>query len=56
MPEAGPYFEALSQHLAEYNDAPVLDGYTYLKRTIAEVVKGDDNQSSAVAGTNRTPG
>ena len=42
MPEAGPYFEALRQHLAvEYNDAPVLDGYTYhLKRSIAEVVKG----------------
>jgi hypothetical protein len=42
MPEAEPYFEALRQHLAVgYNDAPVLDGYTYhLKRTIAEVVKG----------------
>src|SRR5216110_1707172 len=40
-PDAGPYFEALRQHRAvEYNDAPVLDGYTYrLKRTIAEVVK-----------------
>ena len=32
MPEAAPYFDR--QHLAvEYNDAPVLDGYTYhLKR------------------------
>ena len=39
MPEAAPYFEALRQHLAvEYNDAPVLDGYTYhVKRTLAEV-------------------
>src|SRR5262245_43394615 len=39
MPEAAPYFDALRQHLAvEYNDAPVLDGYTYhLKRTLAEV-------------------
>jgi hypothetical protein len=39
MPEAAPYFEALRRHLAvEYNDAPVLDGYTYhLKRTLAEV-------------------
>jgi hypothetical protein len=41
MPEAAPYFEALRQHLAvEYNDALVLDGYTYhVKRTLAEVVK-----------------
>ena len=43
MPEAAPYFEALRQHLAvQYNDAPVLDGYTYhLKRTLAEVVKNE---------------
>jgi len=41
MPEPAPYFEALRQHLAaEYNDAQVLDSYTYhLKRTLAEVIK-----------------
>jgi hypothetical protein len=39
MPQAGPYFEALSRHLAdEHNGTSVLDGYTYhLKRTLAEV-------------------
>ena len=50
LPEPAPYLEAVRHHLAvEYNDAPILDGYTYtLKRTLAEVEKNGKLKTKVV--------